>query len=386
MNCIFLSPHFPPHFYLFCRALKKLGANVLGIADTSFDELSEDVKANLTEYFRVESMEDYDQLLRALGYFTHKYGRIDRIDSHNEYWLEKEAQLRTDFNVPGIKMDTVQNIKLKSRMKEFFIKAGVAVARGTVVNTLEEAQIFIKTSGYPIVLKPDNGVGAAHTHKIGNKEDLEWFFSTRPPLTYFAEEFISGDICTFDGLADRSGKPAFYTSHIYSKGVMELASDGDHVYYYSLKDIPPDIIEAGSRTLEAFNVKERFFHIEFFRTSGGKLVGLEVNMRPPGGYTTDMFNYACNIDIYQEWANVLVLNEFKASYTREYYCCFIGRKAQKNYFNSHEAIMQRWGDAVAKQGEMPALFAGLMGDHYYIIRATEMDRMKEIIDFALRLA
>jgi hypothetical protein len=386
MNCIFLSPHFPPHFYLFCRALKKLGAQVLGIADAPFEEFSEDLKSSLTEYYRVESMESYDQLLRALGFFTHKYGRIDRIDSHNEYWLEKEAQLRTDFNVPGIKMDSVENIKLKSRMKEIFRGAGIPVARGVIVNCREEVARFIKDVGYPIVLKPDNGVGAAHTHKICTAEDLEWFFSTTPKLTYFAEEFISGDICTFDGLTDRSGKPAFYTSHIYSKGVMELAREGDHVYYYSLRDIPPDLVEAGLKTLKAFKVQERFFHIEFFRTSGGKLIGLEVNMRPPGGFTTDMFNYACDIDIYQEWANVLVLNEFKASYERKYYCCFIGRKKQKQYLHSHESILERWGDAIAKQGAMPTLFAGLMGDHYYIVRAAEMSAMKDIVDHILKLA
>jgi len=42
-------------------------------------------------------MHNYDEMLRALGYFTHRYGKIDRIDSLNEYWLETEARLRTDF-------------------------------------------------------------------------------------------------------------------------------------------------------------------------------------------------------------------------------------------------------------------------------------------------
>ena len=46
-------------------------------------------------------MHNYDELLRACGYFTHRYGKIDRLDSHTEYWMETEARLRTDFNVPG---------------------------------------------------------------------------------------------------------------------------------------------------------------------------------------------------------------------------------------------------------------------------------------------
>jgi len=60
----------------------------------------------LTEYYKVNDMHSYDELLRALGYFTHHYGKLDRIDSLNEYWLETEAELRTDFNIPGLKTRT----------------------------------------------------------------------------------------------------------------------------------------------------------------------------------------------------------------------------------------------------------------------------------------
>ena len=101
MNFIFLSPHFPPNFYLFCVQLSALGVNVLGIADEPYELLRPELKRSLREYFRVHDMHNYDELLRACGYFIHRYGRIDRIDSHNEYWLETEADLRTDFNVFG---------------------------------------------------------------------------------------------------------------------------------------------------------------------------------------------------------------------------------------------------------------------------------------------
>lgn len=84
-------------------------------------------------------MHDYDQILRACGYFTHRYGKIDRFESHNEYWLETDARIRTDFNIYGIKSEEIKNVRLKSRMKRQFEKAGVAVARGVVVKTLAQA-------------------------------------------------------------------------------------------------------------------------------------------------------------------------------------------------------------------------------------------------------
>ena len=102
MNCVFLSPHFPPQYHRFCRQLKVAGARVLGIGDAPYDTLAPGVRDALTEYYRVERMDDYGQLLRACGFFTHKYGKIDRIDSLNEFWLATEARLRDDFNVFGV--------------------------------------------------------------------------------------------------------------------------------------------------------------------------------------------------------------------------------------------------------------------------------------------
>ena len=87
MNVVFLSPHFPPHYFRFCWSLKAAGANVLGIGDEPYDNLSQEVRAALTEYYRIDDMHDYDALVRACGYFTHRYGKIDRLDSLNEYWL-----------------------------------------------------------------------------------------------------------------------------------------------------------------------------------------------------------------------------------------------------------------------------------------------------------
>ena len=50
-NFIFISPNFPTNYWLFCRELKKNGMNVLGIGDQPYDELTEDLKASLNEYY-----------------------------------------------------------------------------------------------------------------------------------------------------------------------------------------------------------------------------------------------------------------------------------------------------------------------------------------------
>jgi len=376
MNYVCLTPHFPPNYHLFAVNLARMGVRVLGLADEPYEWLKPELKAALTEYYRVEDMHNYDQLLRACGYLTHRYGKIDRIDSHTEYWMETEAHLRSDFNIFGPKEDQVADIKRKSFMKHAFVKAGVAVARGEVTHSLKEARLLVEQVGYPIVAKPDVGVGAANTFKIAREEELERFFATKPPADYILEEFVDGPVCTFDGLADKDGTPVFYSSLQYSQGIMETVNEDLHIYYYIRREIPPDLEEAGRRVLKAFDIRERFFHIEFFRSSrDGQLVGLELNMRPPGGPTIDMWNYASEIDLYWEWANVVVNNRFAEDYARKYHCCYVGRKFNKNYLHTHEEVLDAFGYCIVHHEQMSPVFSMAMGDYTYIVRSPDLDEV-----------
>ena len=66
-----------------------------------------------------------------------------------------------------------------------------------------------------------------------------------------------------------------------------------------------------------FGVDRRFVHLEFFRLTKprkglgkkGEYAGLEVNMRPPGGYTPDMMNFAHSTDVYQIYADMVAFDE-----------------------------------------------------------------------------
>jgi len=383
MNFVFLSPHFPPNYYRFAVALKNHGVTVLGLADENFDSLRPELKSALTEYYRVGDMRDYNELIKALGYFTHHFGKLDRIDSHSEYWLETEARLRTDFNMIGIRTNQIDRIKRKSRMREAFINAGIKVARGKIVNNLSEALELVEETGYPLVAKPDIGVGAAATYKIHNETELKAFFDTKPAMDYLLEEFIKGRICTFDGLTDREGKPVFLNSLEYSAGVMETVLDDSLIYYHTLREIPEDLDALGRCVLEAFEVHERFFHFEFFREDAtGELLALEVNMRPPGGLTTDMFNYSCDIDVYNGWASIIAGKGFPyPDYEHKYYCCYVGRKFNRDYAHSDPEIFEAFGARICHHEPISGIFSRALGDYGFLVRSPELDEIIEVAEF-----
>jgi predicted ATP-grasp superfamily ATP-dependent carboligase len=378
-NIVILSPHFPPHYRRFWRQLRAAGAEALGIGDAPYERLTPELRSALTEYYRVDDLHAYDALVRACGYFTHRYGKIDRLDSLNEYWLETEARIRDDFNIPGVRAAGIGFIRKKSLMKERFRAAGVAVARGRVVESLTEARALVAETGYPLVAKPDSGVGALDTRRIGSEAELEAFFGEKPPVDYLLEEFVTGTIHSFDGLADASGRPVFLTAHVFSQGIMETVNEARHIAYYSLRTIPDALEEIGRRCLEAFEVRERFFHIEFFLTPGGRYVALEVNMRPPGGFTTDMFNYGSDIDIYRVWAELMVHGRRELAYTRRFHCAYASRKLDRSYACSHAEILARYGRRMLQVESVPGVFSGALGDIGYIFRSESLEEVLEIV-------
>jgi hypothetical protein len=340
----------------------------------------------LTEYYWVTNQHNYDELVRALGFFTHHYGKIDRLESHNEYWLESDARLRTDFNITGFKTIDLANVKRKSKMKTMFDAAGIPCARGRVCQELGEAQALVKETGFPLVAKPDIGVGANKTYKIKDMAALEMFFGARPMVDYIFEEFIIGDILTFDGLVNQDGQIVFSSSMEYSAGVMDLVNEQLDFIYYIKRYVPPELDLLGRRLVEVYSLRERFFHFEFFKTPEGKIIGLEVNMRPPGGLTVDMWNFANDIDIFYEYANVVVNNRFDAVLTRPFYCGYVGRRNGNTYLLSHQQILAAFPRQVVNAQMISGVFAAALGDFGYLIRAPELEEIQEISSYILKKA
>ena len=383
MNFIFVSPHFPRTYWNFCDRLRRNGVNVLGIGDAPFDEIPGELKQCLTEYYRVNSLGNYDEMLRAVAYFTFHYGKIDWIESNNEYWLEMDAQLRTDFNITtGAQNDFIEHIKYKSKMKESYIAAGVPVARHHMVSTQAAARAFIKEVGYPVIVKPDNGCGAEATYKIKNFSDLKKFYAEPHNVQYIMEEYIDGTIVSFDGVADSHCIPLFYTSNVFPTPMLDIVSQQGDLSYWTQKTVPAALKDVGFRTIKAFGAKSRFFHCEFFQLNAdksglgkkGDYVALEVNMRPAGGYTPDMINFANSVDCYQIWADMVCYDEVRNAEMdgQKYFCVYAGRRDCHQYKHTHTQIMTKYGSRMRMAERIPQALRLDMGDQMYtaVVRST----------------
>ena len=396
MNFIFISPQFPENYQYFCQALKKNQVNVLGIGDTPYDELSPLLKESLTEYYRVSDLENYDEVLRAVGFFTFKYGKIDWIESNNEYWLEQDARLRTDFHVTtGFQEEEMEFVKRKSKMKECYKKAGVPVAPYHLVTTLEEGKKFIKQVGYPVIIKPDNGVGANDTRKIEGEETLLVFYEEQEKKKenyYIMEPFVDGEICSYDAIINQEGEPLLETGNITPISIMDMVNEQGDVYFYIVPQLANDIKEAGRSCIKAFGVKGRFVHFEFFRLKRdqegigkkGQIIGLEVNMRPSGGDTPDMINFSLDTDVYQCWADMIAFHELRTEQSENhYYSVYVGRRFNKEYVHNDKDIWGKYDADIKMARELPEVIAHGMGDYMCIARFQTKKEMEEFVRFVL---
>ena len=376
-NVVFISPNFPTNYWQFCRELRNNGMNVLGIGDQPYDELNPDLKASLNEYYKVSSLENYDEVYRAVAFFIFKYGPIDWLESNNEYWLEKDAALRTAFHITsGFQVEDMPRIRYKSKMKKYYQKVGIPTARyHLVTDDIKKCRAFLKKVGYPVVVKPDNGVGAAATYKLKNDEDLVHFMATRPEgVPYIMEEFVNAEVNSYDAIIDSNGEPIFETGNVTPDSVMDIVNNNDNSIYYIVKDLADDVREAGRATVKSFGVKSRFVHFEFFRLKEdheglgkkGDVMALEVNMRPCGGFTPDMINFAYSTNVYKIWADMIAYDSSLMSVGEHQFCAFAGRRDGKDFKFDHEALMAKYGDHMRMVDRIPDALAGAMGNQMYV--------------------
>lgn len=389
MNVLFLSPQFPPQWWQFPAAVRERGHTVLGMGDAPESTLPEHVRGALDAYVHVPNLMDREAVLRAAGLLTWRFGRIHRVDSLNEHWLGVEADLREDLNVPGLRPPDIARLRTKSGMAQVFRDAGVPAPDTERVTSLEQAHAFARRLGYPVVLKPDVGVGAARTYKVDTASGLD---ALVPALldgqqpAYVIQPYVRGQIYTFDGLTTRSGRIVFSVSEVYSEGVMEVVNERRDIAFWTLREVPPELEAMGRRCVEAFGVRERFFHFEFFRLEDGSFVALEANLRPPGGYCSEMLNYTCDIDVYRLWPRVLEgdeLNDFHCE--RRYYVGHAARRFGKRYRLGEAELRQAYGGALLYHRVLPPVFSSAMGDEMFLFRHERLDVLKDALAAAQAL-
>ena len=106
-------------------------------------------------------------------------------------------------------------------------------------------------------------------------------------------------------------------------------------------------------------------------------------MRPAGGYTPDLINFANSADCYQIWADVMAFDEIRHDYSgnKHYYAGCASRRDNASYVYSDNEVLEKYKDKMAAHGRYAPVFAGAMGDRYFMAKFETMEEMEEFRDF-----
>ena len=201
------------------------------------------------------------------------------------------------------------------------------------------------------------------------------------------EEYIHALVNSYDAIVDGKGNPVFETGLVEMGDLMDIVNSNDNSLYYYLNNPLDDVAKLGRKVLKAFKVKSRFVHFEFFRLMSdqhigkkGEIVALEVNMRPAGGISPDMMNYANSTDVYKIWADVMAFDSTLVSSGEKYYCAFAGRRDGKNFVYSEQDIIDRYRNNLKSIERVPEALSGCMGNLSFIANFETREKMQEFFD------
>ena len=272
-------------------------------------------------------------------------------------------------------------------MKACFEKAGVKVAPYILIKDFESLEKFAEENGYPVFVKPDIGVGAEESFKISNFDELKAFYDKKQAnVQYICERFVPGDIVTFDGVADINSEVVFYASLECPPSISDILQQGKDFFYYINPFLDPEFEKLGRATIKAFHARKRFFHIEYFRVTQarkglfkvGDIVGLEINIRSPGGYSPDMQNFANSIDVYDLYGQVMADQHPVVTMSPKYYLPTASRRDGVEYFYSDEDVLRTYKNNICNVGRYPKVFSGVMGDRFFM---AKFDNVKDVMTF-----
>ncbi|MEM9453886.1 MAG: ATP-grasp domain-containing protein [Myxococcota bacterium] len=395
MHVLFVAPHFPAYQRQFVRALSSVGARVTGIGEAPVAALPDEIKGWLSGYEQVGNVCDEQQLLDAVRR-VQAQGWVDRLEATVEAHILPTARVREAATIPGLTEKAALLCRDKPLMKEFLRAHGVPCARSTGASTPQEVEAFVQQVGYPIILKPRAGAGAAGTYRASN--DAELSHAVRQigighGASVALEEFIEGHEGFYDTLCIGGQVEHEFISHYYPNVLEAMRTRwiSPQIVVTNRMDAPgyDEVKQLGRTVISAMELGTVATHMEWFFGPKG-LKFSEIGARPPGVGQWDLYCAANEIDLYGEWAHGIVHRRASQRASRRYAAGIIALRPSADGrihgYSGVEQMQERFGQWVINAHLPPAgtptqpVDAGYMANAWVQMKHPDYDTLREMLD------
>lgn len=395
MHVLFVEPCFPVNQRDFARALHAVGAKVTGIGEAPAEALDPETRSWLHGYEQVSSVTHEGALEEAVRRVQQREW-VDRLEATVEAHVLYAARVRERTGIPGTTERTAFLCRDKPAMKEALREAGVPCAASTGASSAEEARDFAKQEGYPLILKPRDAAGAAGTYRVDNDEELEQAIIATAldrgaPVAI--EEFVEGHEAIYDTLCVDGRVVHDFVAHYYP-GVLEAMRNrwiSPQIVTTNRIDSVADydeVREMGKKVIEVLGIGTSATHMEWFFGPKG-LRFSEIGCRPPGVRVWDIYGAANDLDMYLEWARLIVHGDTPARASRARSAGMIAlRPSQDGTIARYEGtqLLEELGDAVLDTHLPPpgtptqGVEAGYMANAWVRMQHPDYDELQGLMN------
>jgi formate-dependent phosphoribosylglycinamide formyltransferase (GAR transformylase) len=396
MNVVFVEPFFPSNQRHFARALAEAGATVVGVGEYAVDALDDQLKSWLYHYEQVPSVTDVEAMTRVVRWAQDKLW-VDRLEATIEAHIMSTAQVREACTIPGTSVRTAWLCRDKPSMKQALREAGVPTAGSAAASSAAEVRAFAEQAGFPLILKPRSGAGAADTVRVDSAGDLEHalgVFGGRGVESIAVEEFVEGHEGFYDTITVDGRVAMDFASHYYPNVLEAMRTRWISPQFVSTNriDTAPEygeLRDMGRRVISALGIGTSATHMEWFFGPKG-LKFSEIGCRPPGVGAWDLYSAGNDIDVYREWANAIVHGGTSSAPSRRYASGIVALRpdqdGQITGYSGAEELNRQYGEWVidaylpspgtATQG----VAAGYMANAYVRMRHPDYDALRGMLD------
>ena len=396
MNVIFVEPAFPATQRHFVRALAEVGATVIGIGERPLEWLDDELKGWLDHYEHVGSVTNPEWLAATVRWVQSKMW-VDRLESTIEAHIMSTAQVREACGIPGTSVRTAYLCRDKPTMKEVLREAGVPCAQSTAASSAAEVYDFAEHVGYPLILKPRSGAGAAGTVRVDHPGALGGAlaeFGASGTDSIAVEEFIEGHEAFYDTLCIAGAPAADFVSHYFPNvlDAMRTRSVSPQFVTTNRIDSVPaydEVKEMGRRAVRALGIGTSATHMEWFYGPKG-LRFSEIGCRPPGVGAWDLYSVANDFDLYKEWAMAIVHGHLSRPPSRRLASGIVALRPDRDGTiagcSGVDAVHQAYGEWVI-DAHLPSpgtltqpVEAGYMANAWVRMKHPDYDELRRMLD------
>lgn len=322
VHVVFIAPRFLENTSRYVRAFAELDGITLSLVSLDpEDAIPAALRPRVAAHYRVADLMDPAQLTVAVRALGGAVGRVDRLAGVLEQLQLPMAEVRDALGIEGLGAAVARNFRDKDRMKEVLRAANVPVARSALARSLAEVRAFIGEVGYPVIVKPQAGLGSRATYRVEGEAELAALAHPSAVAPLQVEEFVRAREHTCETVTVR-GVPVWRSGTRYFPTPLEVLETAWVQYCVLLPREDDDPVWGSFHPINTAALAALFgdqagtaagtalTHMEWFLRDDGTSLVNEVGARPPGVHIVPLMGLAHETDMFADWARLIALDEF----------------------------------------------------------------------------